>query len=266
MRKFAHIVNPVAVGEKSDLYKAQPVTFKTMRTAREFAENVVEVELFTAQFPEDRKIIPADFTMTSDLDRSVLDFGDFEIKRKLPLLKDILDRLFEATDAEYLIYTNVDIALQPHFYLAVNRIVEQGVDSFIINRRTITEEYPEIEQIPLMYAQVGKKHPGRDCFVFRRQYYKHYELGNICIGALRVGAAFALNLIYNSISFQEFRDLHLTFHIGEQRNWKQNSFQGFHLHNEVEWKKLLEYFRKRSPHIKHEMIDRMTRSDKEKGM
>jgi len=35
----------------------------------------------------------------------------------LPLLSDILDRLYAATDAEYLIYTGVDIALPTVFLL-----------------------------------------------------------------------------------------------------------------------------------------------------
>lgn len=265
MRKFAHIINPVLVGESSDLFKAQPITFRTMQTAREFAGSEIEIELFTAQYTEDRKIIPTDYTMTPDLERSVLDFVKFEKKRKLPLLKDILDRLFEATDAEYLIYTNVDIALQPHFYLAVNSIVEEGVDSFIINRRTISDKYQEIEQIPLMSAQTGKKHPGRDCFIFKRQFYPHYNLGNVCIGTGKVGAVLTLNLIYNSIFFQEFRDLHLTFHIGEQRTWREHKFQDYYLHNKREWEIILNYFRKRSPNTTHELIDRMTRSDNEKG-
>lgn len=264
MRKFAHIINPVVVGESSDLFKAQPVTFKTMQIAREFAKESVKVEFYSAQYAEDRKIIPADFTMTPDLERSVMDIGTFARNRKLPLLKDILDRFYSATDADYLIYTNVDIALQPHFYLAVNSIVEQGIDSFIINRRSITEEYQEIEQIPLMYAQVGEKHPGRDCFVFKRQFYPHYKLGNVCLGAGRVGAVLALNLIYNSLFFEEFRNLHLTFHLGEQRVWREDKFQDFNAHNRSEWETLLQYFRQRSPQLKSELVDKMARKDDEK--
>lgn len=266
MRKFAHIINPLVVGESSDLFKAQPVTFKTMQTARDFAKGQIEVELFSAQYAEDRKIVSADFTMTPDLERSVMDFGKFKLKRKLPLLKDILDCLSAATDAEYLIYTNVDIALQPHFYLTVNSIIEQGIDSFIINRRTITETYQELEQIPLMYAQVGKKHPGRDCFIFKKQFYKHYKLGNVCIGAGRVGAVLALNLMYNSLFFEEFRDLHLTFHIGEQRVWREDKFQDYNSHNRCEWDAILKYFQMRSPHTRSELIDKMARSDEEKGI
>ena len=49
MLTLAHIVNPVTVSERSDLFVAQPVTFETMRRAREAARPEVEVALLTAQ-------------------------------------------------------------------------------------------------------------------------------------------------------------------------------------------------------------------------
>jgi hypothetical protein len=53
MRTFAHIINPVIVEPTSDLYVAQPVTFETMRIARDFATGQVAVKLLTTQYPED---------------------------------------------------------------------------------------------------------------------------------------------------------------------------------------------------------------------
>ena len=69
--KFTHIINPVKVSEASDLFVAQPVTFETMRRAKQFAGNEIEVNLITTQYPEDHSIIPEFFTKTKDLDRSV---------------------------------------------------------------------------------------------------------------------------------------------------------------------------------------------------
>ena len=40
MNSIAHIIHPVMVKPPSDLIIAQPVTFETMRIAREFAEGV----------------------------------------------------------------------------------------------------------------------------------------------------------------------------------------------------------------------------------
>jgi len=151
--RIAHIINPVIVGESSDLFVAQPITFETMRIAQEFARGHVDVALYSAQYPEDRSIVPEWFQITPDLDRSIFEIRSFYKKRKLPLIKDILDRLYDASDADYFIYTNVDIALMPHFYVAVNKIIETGYDAFVINRRTISQEYTNVDQLYLMFSQ-----------------------------------------------------------------------------------------------------------------
>ena len=119
--KLAHIINPVKVGRQSDLYVAQPVTFESMRRSRTFCESTgLQIEIYYTCYPEDKSVAPADFIKTGYLKRSVLDIKDFLIKRKFPILKDILDELYNATDADYLIYTNVDIALMPSFKHRVN--------------------------------------------------------------------------------------------------------------------------------------------------
>jgi hypothetical protein len=101
---IAHIVNPVRVPAESDLHVAQPITFETMRRARAHARNDAAVTLVAAQYVEDHESVPHDFVKARDLDRSVLDLGRFERPRKLPLLKDILDRLAEASgDTDYLV-------------------------------------------------------------------------------------------------------------------------------------------------------------------
>src|SRR5208283_259560 len=233
MRRLAHIINPVAViSRESDLLIAQPVTFATMTVACDFARGKVDVSLFTSQYPEDRNILPAAFRPTPDLEKSVLDLGSFRKSRKLPLIKDILDRLYSAApDAEYMIYTNVDIALLPHFYLAVNAFIEEGHDAFVINRRTISKHYMRINEIPLMYADTGESHPGFDCFVFRRDSYPRFILEDVCIGANLVGTSLLFNLLCSSQKFTEFKDKHLTFHIGDDKSWKQELFSDFAAHN-----------------------------------
>jgi len=46
MLKIAHIVNPVKVDISSDLYFAQPITFETMRTAREIACGKMDITFY----------------------------------------------------------------------------------------------------------------------------------------------------------------------------------------------------------------------------
>ena len=243
MLSLAHIVNPVIVPESSDLFPAQPVTFETMRRARATARNLADVVLLSAQFPEDRPLVPNDFIATPDLERSALDLGEFKTPRKLPLVRDILDRLYEHTPhADVLIYTNVDIALMPHFYTVVERFIDQGLDALVINRRTITSELQGIDAIPLMYAQVGKPHPGYDCFVFRRELYPQFELGNVFIGAPHVGKTLRVNLFCNADGYKRFKNLHLTFHLGNDQTWRSDKYDDYAKQNLAEFERILSHY------------------------
>jgi hypothetical protein len=229
--KIVHIINPVNVGPTSDLYKAQPVTFESMRRAREFAKGEMEVDLVTTQYPEDHEIIPSIFRKSVDLERSVMNVGNFEKTRKLPLVKDILERATESSpDAEYIIYTNVDIALLPHFYLFVKAKIEQGLDAFVINRRTISRDY-NLDTLALAYSDFGDKHPGFDCFVIRKKLLPSFKLGEICIGANWIGRTIFANLIAFCPKNELFKDEHLTFHIGEDSAWLVSDFSEFDTHN-----------------------------------
>lgn len=237
--EFAHIVNPVLVDPSSDLFVAQPITFETMRRARAYAASRVNVRLFSAQYPEDRAAVPDDFDQTLNLDRSVLDICEFKFKRKLPLLADILNRLYGASDADYFIYTNVDIALQPKFYLAVHKFIQTGYDGFVINRRTIPGTYSAVEDLDMMYAEPGAPHRGWDCFIFPRKIYPQFKLFDVCVGASRAGLALLANQVAFSRQFGEFRDEHLTFHIGDVRSGRLKEFAEYDTYNTLELMRVL---------------------------
>jgi hypothetical protein len=239
-RKIAHIVNPVIVGPESDLLAAQPIVFETMRVAREAASSVVDVELFSAQYEEDRSLVPNFLSMTPNLQRSVLDYGTFRESHKFPLIRDILDRLYAATHAEYLIYTNVDIGLMPFFYGFVNDLIGQDYDAFVINRRTLPDRDWRTEDIAQMYALIGLAHGGYDCFVFRRDAYPHFRLGRTCVGVRHVGKVLLCNVICQAQRFEEFRDHHLTFHVGDTGRWTDAAtFEDYTAHNANEFQKVV---------------------------
>ncbi len=232
MIKIAHIINPVKVSPTSDLFTAQPITFTTMQRARAYCQGEIDVALYTTQYPEDRAIIPDGFIVLEDLSRSILDIGTFPFDRKLPLLGDILATLYRHADADYFIYTNVDIALQPFFYQAITKLIEQGYDSFVINRRTIRHDSgPVTEDSALLYAQAGRPHPGFDCFIFKKEAYLSYDLGTACIGANWIGRIMVVNLAAYADRFKIFEDLHLTFHLGDDQSWKRPANRAYDNHN-----------------------------------
>jgi hypothetical protein len=241
MVSLAHIINPVGAEKGSDLAIAQPITFETMSLAREFAKDMAAVNLYAVQFQgEAHAALGEEFVSLPGLTRSVNDIKTFKINRRLPLIKDILDALAAAAGhADYLIYTNVDIGLQPHFYSSIARIIEQGSDGFVINRRTIPDRYHDVNQIPFMYAEVGESHPGYDCFVFRRDAYPQFKLGAICIGTAWIGRALLANMVAYAGKFREFRNEHLTFHIGDSMSWRQDEYHDYFQEN---WNEYLRLF------------------------
>lgn len=241
--KIAHIINPVKVAQTSDLYIAQPVTFETMKIAKQFAERELAVELLAACYPEDKSIIPDCFTRLKDLSESVLDVIQPDRKRKLPLIKEILDSAFNYSDADYFVYSNVDIAPMPQFYIVIKKIIEQGFDAFVINRRSISNNYTDIKDIHFMYSEIGEPHPGFDCFIFKKEMYGKFYLGNACVGANWIGRVLITNLIANANEFKIIDNLHLTFHIGDERSWKQSDYYKYDRHNENELYKVLMYFK-----------------------
>jgi hypothetical protein len=216
LHSIAHIINPFITNRSSDLFYAQPITFKSILNAKEKAKDFVTVDLLTAQYEEDRAILPEGFYPTKNLEYSVLDFNSFERKVKLPFIADILDRLYTESVADYLIYTNVDIGLFPDFYLKVNEFINQGYDAFIINRRRISSKYNNVSQLDSIYTEVGEKHPGFDCFVFHRSLFPKFKLQGICIGVPFIEISFSQNLFAFANNFKLFEREQLTFHIGKE--------------------------------------------------
>ena len=241
--RLAHLINPVAVGPQSDLYAAQPLAAESMRTARLTASSMADITLLAAGYPDEAALVPAGFRATAPLARSILDCGTFRRPRKLPLLGDLITRLIEAApDAEYLIYTNADIILKPHFYQFVAATVAAGYDAFVINRLTIAKGDYQVSDYPQLCAQIGVPHPGYDCFVFRRDAALNYHLFDIALGVPQIDLALAVNLYFNAERRAQFHGLDLTFHLGNDRVWDDPQLHDYEHHNGRELLKVLAHY------------------------
>ena len=268
MRTLAHIVNPVVVAESSDLFVAQPITFATMEIAQRFATQAegVAVRLFSAHYAEDAALVPEGFIHTALLERSALDVREFETPLKLPLIADILSRLYAAApEADYLIYTNVDIGLLPNFYVTVNRLIERGLDAFTINPRWIPAHFCDLADIPIMWAEGVKFRKGWDCFIFRREAFPQMFLGDACLGALSIGRLLLVNTILTAQNFAEFTDLHLTFHIGNEGIRKRLPMDDYRTHNISALRDALHAHKARGALSEHPVLRRIVENMKAKG-
>ena len=243
--RIAHIINPFVPSATSDLVVAQPICFETMRRAKKYASDM-EIGHYACIYPEDEEILPDNFFRTKDLKQSVLDYGKFGIERRLPLFADILDRLYEASDAEYFIQTNADISLMPHFYHVVRGLISIGHESFCINKRIIPEGYHSISEIPFMYSEIGDMHAGLDCFVFPRKAYPKFKMGKVCMGTPWSEATLATSMALHTANFTVFKTLHATFHIGDSRVWRPSEFRDYRVYNMTEYCKLLKKLKKKN--------------------
>lgn len=211
---IAHLINPVRSPEEDRLAATQHLTFESMRRAAEQAAGVARVDLLTTQYPEDHDVIPPYFTRTPDLERSVADVHRFSVHRKLPMLADLLARLYTSSSAPFLIYTNLDIIVHPSFYEEVAARINSGLDAFIINRRRIPGHDYTIDDLPEIFTLRGAPHPGFDCFVFHRSLYPQFQLGQVCVAIPFVEMMFSQNLFHAARRFALFDNDVLTYHIG----------------------------------------------------
>ena len=241
--RIAHLVNCFKPQPDSEFEYVQPITLASMRRAKAACPPNIQVTLLSAQDEAGRAVVPDDFQCTPDLQRDVRTICQDQSLPPFPLIADLLQRLYDNSDAEYLIYTNLDIGVQPHFYQAVADKIAKGHDAFIINRRRISGHYRNVEELPEMYAAQGKPHPGFDCFVFKRELFPHLRLGKVCIGIPYIEILMGQNLFCHAKNFRLFDAEHLTFHIGEDIFKPRNPT--LLAHNKAEfWKTILQLWPK----------------------
>jgi hypothetical protein len=109
----------------------------------------------------------------------------------------------------------MDIGLMPHFYDFVHKKVANGyADSFLITRRRVGRQYLLAQDLNDVYSDIGKKHPGYDTFVIKREVLQQLILDEICVGVPFLEVSLLHNLVAFSKKTEVYDDHHLTFHIG----------------------------------------------------
>jgi hypothetical protein len=101
---------------------------------------------------------------------------------------------------------------------------------------------------------LGESHPGRDCFVWRRQATPHFVCGHTCIGTGGIGRVLQFNLAATAERFDEFTDLHLTFHLGDERRWTEPDQQDIAAFNWSELVSVVRTLRERGTMSTHASI------------
>ena len=244
---IAHLVNPFKC--KSDnpsyIYYAQPITFETMRIAKKQAQNKeINIKLCAITFPEDDEVVPSDFIKLPNLQRSTITlYKKKAAGRKLPIIQEMINNLKKNIKADYYILTNIDISVQPHFYIKIAKLIRNHPQrNMIINRRNNIPKFRQIrneqnkvikvrlstkpEDLKFLFKQKGTKHPGNDCFVINKTTFNKINMGNLYTGFSPWGNT--LQGILQRIPrnrFIKMKHNHLTFHIGKDNPRNKRSLR-----------------------------------------
>ncbi|NCG22612.1 MAG: hypothetical protein GWP47_00550, partial [Actinobacteria bacterium] len=158
--RIRHVISTVGDSAPKELVEAQQLTLRSIRTALHCVEEGIDVEVRAVHFPDEL----LDCNWVTDcpvLNRSVLDVGEFEVQRRLPLLFDVLAALGDSSEYDVAVYTNVDITLQPLFYELIAEIHDKGHDATTITRRTVHPGFQGASLAGLSTAN-SSPHPGHD--------------------------------------------------------------------------------------------------------
>ena len=208
---YTHIINPF--NGNAEHLSVQSITFASIKNAVNYASKI-SVKICAICTKEDEKFGKEFVSSTVILDKTISDYNPTLKGRELPTINDILMKGVEGANADYVIYSNIDIGLQENFYVVIDQMVNEGYDSFAINRRRVSDKYKSPNQLYEIYSDVGELHTGYDCFVMKKSLVKDFVLGNCCVGIPFVDSVLLFNMIAFSEKFKLFTEKHLTFHIG----------------------------------------------------
>jgi hypothetical protein len=246
---FTHLINPFRAAPGSEHDTAQRMTLASIRTAMAYArQRGTDVDLAAACYEEDVPAVEPPARLLPLLQRSVQDIQPMTPLRKFPLIGDLLKTAADNSSGDYLIYTNVDIILQPYFYHHVARLLRWlggYAPAFVINRRQVSMA-SDPSELPRLYAEDGQGHLGYDCFVFPRNWVGDLELGNLCIGThLFDGVLFAMVDWRSGFKTRCFARQRLTLHMGDDGNWHR--MQQYMDYNDAEARRLMALVKSRMP-------------------
>ena len=123
---FAHIINPFPCPEDSEHGVASRITYESLRIAAEQGRGYgIHIEVNAVVLLGDEIAIKPPAKLSGILERTVQDICPLRPQRPYPLISDILRVGAESTNCDYLIFSNMDIAVQPDFYLQLNEIIER---------------------------------------------------------------------------------------------------------------------------------------------
>lgn len=252
--RIKHIINIFKTQRGTDVHVAMPIALAALQTAKSYARTMspnLQIEHLAAYYEQDANIVPKWFTKTKPLEKTANDIIKLRYQKNLPVFREILDRLAENSDhGDILVYTNADIIVQPFFYSFISKLQN---DCCSITRRCISADYTSIHDLPKIYSEIGRKHPGHDCFVFTKEVYEQLDIGDTCIGTGHMEVPLLIGLASHAKNFEVLDNAHVTIHLGDERSW--TNYGDLTEHNLVEIRKVYDRYKHKLslPHV-HSLV------------
>jgi hypothetical protein len=220
---FTHVLNPFPAKTGSEHAIASAVTWQTLRVAHARAvTHGLDVDCSAVILPGDEGTVEGPATRKAYLMRTVQDVEKLKPIRPLPLIADLLNAGVIGSTSSHIVFSNMDISVQPDFYLTLRNLVSRtlGVDvPFTVPRINIDASLAggTLEE---MYAASGPLGHGYDCFVIPRGMINKLDLGSCCIGAPHFDQLLFMALdVLSGHRAKSMNDLRLTFHLGNDIAW-----------------------------------------------
>lgn len=220
---FTHLLNPFPAKPGSEHQIASSVTYRSLHAAQQLADQKgLRVDFRAVILPGDEGAVAPPIGEVVYLKRTVQDLVRLTPKRPLPLIEDILKIGAEQIRGSHLIFSNMDIAVQPHFYTTLHDLIchQIGPDMpFTVPRVNIDAGLAN-EALEAMYRADGPIGQGYDCFVIPRELVRDLDLGGCCIGAPYFDNLLVMELdAVSRTGFRHLVDQRLTFHLGCDIAW-----------------------------------------------
>ena len=220
--RLAHIVSPVDRPTSEELGFAQSISFEAQQEALKLAPSHIELTYIALHYRREAIELPSFYHHRFFLSRSINDICPSSRPKYLPLIAEIM-ALAAQVDADYYIYSNIDIILQPYFYAFLSNYLslkqtydgsDNKYEALIVNRRRIPYLRMSYRKLSAYSTRWGATHPGFDCFLLSKRLLHRLFLGSICVGVPFIGVAMAYNVFAYAQRWKLFEYENLSFHLG----------------------------------------------------
>lgn len=241
MMLFTHIFAPYSLAASSLAAAEVGIVYESWQlAAARAARKGMEIDFLACTFAEDQSAVPGFARASSPLRHYAL---DTRTGSHLPTVGEVWEKAFAEGNGSFVVFTNVDIGLQPDFYLKVHALLSkfekehamQGLTS-----PTTVLEFTRVQSVALrpgeaipsldaVLAAPAGRHPGHDCFVVpRARIPEQLRTGGLVLGMPPWGTMYHLALE---------RDEHLNFHFVQGTSTDRYTFHTGVDANKESWSK-----------------------------